>query len=42
LEDAQKQKVIIKVKTSQESQNRILKTYNIQYDRSEELRETKK
>lgn len=42
LEDAQKQKVIIKVKTSQESQNRILKTYNIQYDRSEELREDKK
>ncbi len=38
LVDAQNQKVIIKVSKAKESQKRILKIYNIQYDKSADLR----
>ena len=39
LVDSKNQKVIIKVQTALQSQKRILNTYNIQYDRSIDLRE---
>jgi len=41
LVDKNNQKLIIKVKRALQSQKRILKTYNIQYDSSEDLREVK-
>ena len=42
LEDALNRKVIIAVKRAKESQERILRTYNIQYDKSSDLREDQK
>jgi len=42
LEDALNRKVIIAVKRAKESQKRILRTYNIQYDKSSDLREDQK